>query len=128
MACPTCKKVKISEPTRSGLQYSLVSGVTSVEGRNGKKYPIGKSLFPPPHTPRGGWRVTLHLHGQATEITGSSASVVFIEAKNFLQLNGVDFTDINLWYNLNIQWLERAVTKYRLVLSESLLALGTANY
>lgn len=128
MSCSTCKEVKVIAPDHSGLQYSLVPGVTSVEGRLGKLYPINQPLIPKPHTPRGGWGVTINVANQATELSGSTASVVVLKAKNLLTLNHIEFNEDNLWYNLNIQWVTRAIQKYQNVSLSSLLDIGIANY
>lgn len=128
MACSTCKHVEIVEPEKSGLQYSLAYGVTTVEGLLGKVYSLKTPLIPKPHTPRGGWGVSLYVYGHANPITGSSASVVFAKCSEFLTLNGFAHTDLDLWFNLNIQWVSAAISKYQQVPLESLLSLGTPNY
>ena len=96
MACSTCKHVEIVEPEKSGLQYSLAYGVTTVEGLLGRTYSLKTPLIPKPHTPRGGWGVKLYVYGHANPITGSSASAVFAKCSEFLTLNGFAYTDLDL--------------------------------
>lgn len=128
MACNGCSKIKQYDPEKSGLQYSLAYGVTTVEGRSGKVYPIASNLITKPHTPRGGWSVVLWIHGQRTVINGLSARDVFYNTKKLLELNSFEYTDLEIWFNLNIQWLENAVNKYQNVVLESLLNLAQPKY
>lgn len=128
MSCSTCKKVVVVEPGKHGLQYSVVPDVTTVEGKMGRRYAINTPLIPRPHSPRGGWSVTLYLHGQATVITGASASAVFIAASDFLVLNEISHTLLDLWFNLNIQWVTNAIDKYQQVPLASLLDVAITNY
>jgi hypothetical protein len=115
-------------PEISGLQYSLREGVTKVEGRYGKLYPINSPLIPAPHTPRGGWGVVFYMHGQGTRVNGATAQLVFQRAYDFFVLNNTVVIPIDLWFNLNIQWVEQAIEKYQNVSLESLLELGSKNF
>lgn len=128
MSCSACKKIKAAATNRHGLRYRLNDGVTTVEGRNGKQYSLEGSLLPVPHTPRGGWDVTITLHGQDTVVYGTSPQRVFLKVKSFLAINEIPHTAREVWYNLNIQWTERAVAKYQTVTLDALLKIGTPNY
>ena len=128
MACGTCSKIKQYDPDKSGLQYSLAYGVTVVEGKTGKQYPINSCLIDKPHMPRGGWSIVLWIHGQRTVVNGSTYRTVFLKTKELLELNNFSYTDLDIWLNLNIQWLENAINKYQSVVLESLLKLAQPNY
>lgn len=128
MSCSTCQKVEVFIPENSGLKYSLLPGIVSVEGRSGKRYRIDTPLIPRPHKPRGGWKVKIYTFGHETVVSADNAQGVFSEVKRLLELNGFIQSDINIWYNLNIQWVEKAVEKYQNVMLDSLLTIGTTNY
>jgi len=128
MSCSTCKKVKVIEPDKSGLQYTLVPNIRSLMGRDGKLYPINASLIPRLRSPIGGWGVELYIHGQHTTINGSRAAEIFLNSKAILDLNEISYTDPNLWFNLNIQWVSRAIDKYQHVKLDQLLEIATPNY
>lgn len=128
MSCSTCQKLKTLSPEISGLQYTLREGVTKVEGRYGRLYPINSALIPVPHQPRGGWGAFFYLHGQPLRVEGKTASEVFQTAYKFFVLNEAVVAPMDLWYNLNIQWVEKAIEKYQHVSLESLLELGSTNF
>jgi hypothetical protein len=128
MACSTCKRVKIEAPTvSSGLPYSLVPGVTTVAGRDGRHYSIKTCLIPPMRQPRGGWFATFKIKGQNHRFVGHHREI-FLQVKRLFDLNEVPYTDLELWFNLNLQWLERAVERYQKVRYADLFALAAPNF
>lgn len=128
MPCNTCRHVDPIEPHKHGLQYSFAQHVTTVEGKDGRFYKLFEPLIPRPHRPRGGWSAVVVIHGQKSTITGMTAGEVFVNAERLLSLNEVLYTRPQLWLNLNIQWVERAIEKYQKVRLESLLAISIPNY
>jgi hypothetical protein len=128
MSCGSCNKVEPYEPDKSGLQYLLVYGTTALEGRSGKSYPIKGSLITRPHTPRGGWSVHFYIFGQRTVVDGRNPREVFLKSKELLELNSFQYTDLEIWFNLNIQWLEKAVNKYQDIRLEEILSKAQPNY
>ena len=93
-------------------------------GLRDTSYPINKSLIARPHTPRGSWRVTFWVNGQEHNITAADPGRVYATVKNLFDLNAVPYTTLNLWFNLNLQWLERAIEKYQHVTYEDLIKLA----
>jgi len=95
-------------------------------GRDGITYKITASVIAMGHKPRGGWGATLRINGQSHAILGETAREVFTKAKRLVELNDLRVSDLNLWFNLNIQWLQRATEKYQMVRLEDLLAAAIA--
>lgn len=126
MACKNCNKVT-EKSDRSGLQYSLALGTTTVEGKNGKIYPINTPLIPKMRRPTGGWQVQIYIKGQKMSITGTPTAI-FLKVKQLFDLNEIEYTDLQLWFNLNLQWVKKAVERYQLVRYKTLIALAIPNY
>lgn len=127
MACLTCKKVKVQAPMESGLPSTVLGGSLRVTGRDGRRYPIQTSLIAPMREPHGGWGVDFKIKGQLHHIGGSNPREVFTETKRLFDLNGVKHTSLDLWFNLNLQWLFVSVEKYQKVRHRDLLALAVPN-
>ena len=123
MPCNTCNQVK-DIPDTSGLLYTLAPGVSTVVGLRDNHYSIGRSLITRPHVPRGSWRVTFWVNGQEHNITAANPGMVFSKVKELFDLNAVPYTALNLWFNLNLQWLERAIEKYQNVTYNDLIKLA----
>lgn len=120
----SCACHKIIDPSMNGLQYSLKSeDIVSVEG-----YEIMSPLFGPAKAPRGGWSVEIYFMGHATRINKTKPQLVADEVERLLKLNEILYTPVQLWLNLNIQWVARAVFKYQRVQLHHLLAIATPNF
>lgn len=89
----------------STLTYS--TNQSQVTDLNGRVHSLDQSLVHPQVRPRRGWDVVLVINGSVTRVTGQSPKAVFLAAKRALSINQAEFTDIDLWLNLNIQWLDR---------------------
>lgn len=124
MPCTLCKKIaSLSDPEMS-LEFT--TRARSLMGRDGATYKISGSLVAVGHKPRGGWGVTLRVNGQSHAIVAESSREVFVKAQRLAELNNLYVSALNLWFNLNIQWLQRAVEKYQMVRLEDLLAVAIA--
>lgn len=128
MSCPNCKDVDVFIPDRSGLQYSRVSNVRQVTGKDGRTYSLTACLVPSLKSPQGGWWVKLWVKGHQLTVGGINPTDTFANAKSLFRLNEITVPDIDLWINLNIQWVERTSKKYLKVSLESILELVTPNY
>lgn len=107
-----------------GLQYSFIDPTTvSVVG-----YDIQSPLLPPAKAPRGGWRFSFYLQGHQIEIRKGRPHEVAKEVTRLLDLNEVLYTPAQLWLNLNIQWVGRAIEKYQKVRLPDLLAISRPNF
>lgn len=95
------------------LTYKAIS--SSVIGKDGMSHRIDQSLVKKPTQPQGGWKVVLTINGEETLVPGADANSVFNEARRLLNLNGVKVSDLDLWANLNIQWLGKSPEKYQKV-------------
>lgn len=124
MSCTGCSQVKEISPVQSGLIYELAPGVTTVEDKRGNLYQIRRPLITRPHSPKRGWSVVFQINGQKHELTGSDPVRIFAAAQSLFDLNAVEYTDLNLWFNLNLQWLERAIEKYQNVTYADLIKLA----
>lgn len=123
MACNNCDKVKNS-PTHSGLLYSLAPGVTTVQDKRGDTYQINRPLITRPHVPKRGWGVVFWINGQEHKIAGNEPLKIFAAAQYLFGLNSIEYTNLNLWFNLNLQWLDRAIVKYQNVTHSDLIKLA----
>ncbi len=123
MPCSSCKQVK-EIPATSGLVYSLAPETRFVTDSRDNTYPISRSLITRPHSPKRGWNVVFWINGQAHPIKGGSPAHIFKSTKTLFDLNAVPYTEVALWFNLNLQWLERAIEKYQNVKYSDLIKLA----
>jgi hypothetical protein len=68
------------------------------------------------------------LMGQEHLIRGSNPYDVAAELTRLLDLNEILYTPAQVWLNLNIQWVGRAVEKYQKVHLSHLMAISTPNF
>lgn len=122
MACDSCNK---SAPVTPAATMSYSATASSVVGKDGVRYPITRTLVPAGRKPVGGWKVSMVVNGQLIEADGASGEAVHAEAVRLFQLNGLTFSDLDLWLNLNIQWLTRAVEKYQVVRLSDLMTAAS---
>lgn len=109
---------------RSGLDYTLKPGVNYISTQSGHNLALNVPVVEAPHGPVGGWHVKLFINSQQTEVKGRTAYEVFNAASMLLSLNDIAFTEPDLWLNLNIQWLQNQVARYRMVEVRELLDLA----
>lgn len=124
MACSTCNKV---EPTLPEVALRYSSPVRFYVNQHGDRFDVHTPLIESFWTPSGGWKVNVVINAQTIRVTGRSAKGVVNAVIALFKQNqqSVDLTD--LWLNLNIQWLERTLQKYRRISIEELLAFATLN-
>ena len=77
--------------------------------------------------PTGGWYVNISIKGIPHMISESSAIRTFNKVKKMLHDNDVQVRDLDIWFNLNIQWYSRVMDKFALVSKTALLELATTN-
>jgi hypothetical protein len=129
MSCNSCNKlVELTDPTKNGLQYSLIAPVPGVVGIDGVLYSLEKPLFPAAKAPRGGWYVEIYFVGHKHRISMKQPHSVAAEVMRLLSLNEILYTSAEVWLNLNVQWIGRAVEKYQKVHVLHLLAISTPNF
>ena len=125
MSCSTCKNLDpIISVGRSGLDYVYKADVTHLATRTGQFISLEESVVKNPHGPSGGWSAVFFINSQRTTIPGRSPLEVFVNAAELFRLNNVPFTERDMWLNLNIQWLQKQVERYRIVQVEELFALS----
>lgn len=117
MACSNCKEVIDSSIPFAPLDYSV--SVRTIEGHN-----ITEPLIRPPAKPSRGWSVELPIKGQLQKISGASAREVAYAATKLYKLNDLQIDNTSLWFNMNVQWLQRTNEKYHLVPFADLLKLA----
>lgn len=124
MPCGSCQHVESDLPEVS-LRYSAPERffVTATEDRLDIKTPLLRN----DRTPTGGWRVSVVVNGQTIRVTGQSAKNVVKAVVALFKQNQQSVNLLDLWLNLNIQWLERTSEKYRLVSIEELIQFSTIN-
>lgn len=95
-----------------------------VQDKRGDNHRINRPLITRPHVPKRGWAVVFWINGQEHTLTGNDPVRIFAAAQSLFNLNSVPYTDLNLWFNLNLQWLERAIVKYQNVTYNDLIKLA----
>jgi len=123
MACSSCKKVV--EFGRSGLEY--VRSDRKISDRYGKLIPQAGSVVKKIHSPTGGWGVNFFVNDIRVTFDGGDPLTIFNKVSENFRLNGVSYTDKDLWFNLNLQWLQRQPAKYRVVGYEEFLTLADSS-
>jgi len=101
--------------------------VDTVQGIDGVNYPIKSCLVPTPHRPHGGWKLKFQINGQGATVDGPSAKSAVMQAESLFRLNEIPYSLLDLWFNANIQWIERAVDRYQRVKVADLLLLADAH-
>lgn len=69
---------------------------------------IDKPFFAKFKKPRGGWAVRMLIKGTTHTITGENGRDVFNQCSRLLSTNSIEVSDLDLWYSLNHQWLNRS--------------------
>lgn len=123
MACSKCKEVIDLTIPEIALSYTTTE--KRVMGRDGDYYLITRCLASPGLRPRQGWGVVITINAQNIPITGASPSTVAEKVRKLVQLNDLRISNLNLWFNLNIQWLNRIDSKHQVVKTEELIKLAT---
>jgi len=122
MACSKCKEVEDLTIPEIALSYTTTE--KRVIGRDGDLYLITRCLASTGVRPRQGWSVVITINAQNITITGASPSVVVDKVRKLIELNGLRISNLNLWFNLNIQWLSRIDSKHQVVKTEELIKLA----
>jgi hypothetical protein len=125
MPCDTCNSSGAAAKPAAAMIYSATA--SSVVGRDGVRHSIAKPLIPAGRKPTGGWKVNLLVNGQSIEADGPTGEAVHAEAVRLLQLNGITYSDLDLWLNLNLQWVRRAVEKYQVVRESDLMTAASGS-
>lgn len=126
MACPNCNTP--AEPVatpESTLSYRALS--STVTGRDGQSRRITQPLVDEANKGHGGWKVTLTVKGHTREVVAGSPRATFAAASALLVANEVVVSELDLWLNLNIQWIGRAVTRRQVVRLEDIMAVAQGN-
>lgn len=123
MACNGCDKVK-DIPKTPGLEFRLASSTHTVTSRTGKRLRLDDSLIQRPYKPSGGWSVRFSINDQLVTVTGQSPREVFQQARALFDLNEIPASDLDLWFNLNIQWTRNTFEKHLQVSLSELLQLA----
>lgn len=120
MACNSCEQVV--EFGRSGLEY--VRSSRDLTDRYGNRISLVGSVVKSMHPPIGGWGVRFFVNDIQVTFEGGDPKTIFTRVSENFKLNNVAYTEADLWFNLNIQWLERQPKKYRVVSYEDFLSLA----
>ena len=128
MPCGTCNDTSsspVSFDAVEGLFVERTTLSTAVVGVNGKPYALNQPLVPASHFPRGKWGAFIRVAGIVRKIEAPSAIQVFNEAMRLLQLNNDPFWFVDVWLNLNLQWVPRVPLKHQLVTVQQLEAISS---
>ncbi len=123
--CANCSSSEPQETPPGALSYTASSA--QVTGRDGVKRSVNQPLVENANLGRGGWTALITVNGHVKTVTGESGYHVFKAASDLLKVNGISFKDLDLWFNLNIQWVSRAVTRRQVVRLEDLMEIATGN-
>lgn len=127
MACPGgCPKNKTAVSATDPV-FSFSTRSPTVTGKDGRPYSVTTCLVEAGNRPRRGWSVVLPIKGHLQTIAGSSARAVHDTAASMLRTNQVEFTELDLWYNLNLQWLQRVQEHRQKVRHADLMQIAIGN-
>lgn len=120
MACTNCNKAHQPAPAVEVLPeesspLTFTAAATHVTGTDGIKRRIDGPLVELRNRGHGGWKVKIPVKGHVQVVDGNTPQEVFKSASELLAANGVRVRAIDLWFNLNKQWIERAVQKRQMV-------------
>lgn len=124
MGCTRCKKVAADYPEETFLEYRTVTH--SVEGKRGNFLSVTSPLILSPHQPKSGWGVKIVVNTQIHEVKGATAKGTVLEVQRLLAVNHVEISTLDVWYNLNVQWLKRSQDRHCLIDLETFLTYRTA--
>lgn len=127
MSCGSCGPVSYYPVHHAPGMGSLVVRETSskaVTGNDGKVYPLDQPLVPAGNFPRGQWAAVIVVKGIPTVVHKNSAVETFNEAMRIFQVNEEDFWFMNIWLNLNLQWIPRVPAEYQIVTVAQLEAIS----
>lgn len=117
MGCSACKEVIDPSLEVAELEYSV--SANSVAG-----HAIASVLLKANVKPAKGWAVVLPIKGQLQKINGINPREVAYNALKLFSLNGLRVDKNVLWFNLNLQWLQRTNPKFHLVPLDQLLEIS----
>lgn len=103
------------------MRYTKQSTVVGVDG---KPYALNQALVPVGHYPRGDWRASLTISGIPKVFSKPTAVQTFNDALRVAQLNKDPIWFIDIWLNLNLQWIARVPARHHIVSPTALLAIS----
>ena len=53
---------------------------------------------------------------------------VYTDVAELLTVNEIPFIDVDLWLNLNLEWVSRAVMRYQKITTEDLMKVAISNH
>lgn len=74
-----------------------------------------------------GWAVNIRVKGMTRRVQGDTAAKVFSSAKEMYQINGEPVRDLDLWVNLNVQWISALPEQHRPVELHEMLSATQAS-
>lgn len=110
-----------------GLPYSLAPGTQYVGSSRMRRISVTSCAVPTMRTPRGGWGINIIIKGQVHPITEYRPRDVYAAVRELLVVNEIAFTDVDLWLNLNLEWVSRAVMRYQKITTEDLMRVAISN-
>ena len=145
MACKTCKRLQamamdsasyapraqapIGElDVTDGLPYGLVPGTQYIGTSKMRRITVTSCAVPTMRTPRGGWGINILIKGQSHPIAGLKPRDVYTDVAELLTVNEIPFIDVDLWLNLNLEWVSRAVMRYQKITTEDLMKVAISNH
>lgn len=114
MSCSSCKDIIDPELPWAEFDYLPQKRI--------KK----ESMVKLPHKPRGGWSVVVPIRGSTQTIVGTNAVDVAHQVKKLFKLNNYNIDERVMWFNLNVQWLQKTPAKYHVIPLEEYLTYAEA--
>lgn len=112
MSCSNCKEVIDPNIPFAEFNYTPTRKVEQ------------NALIRLPNKPSRGWSVVFPVKGSPQTVDGVNPRQVAHNAVELYRLNGFQVDKNALWFNLNIQWLERTPAKYHTVPLAHLLEIA----
>jgi hypothetical protein len=127
MACPNCNSnpdMMIPGQVPEAPVPVRATTKLTVLGVNGQPYALNQPLVPSGHFPRGLWAAEVTVKGIARRVDKPTCIEVFNEAMRLFSLNDGEFWFVNIWLNLNLQWIPRVAPKHQIVTVAALEAIS----
>lgn len=116
--CQLCPQVPLAPEIRdpvAGVHVYRETLMKTVIGNREKEYALDQPLVPPGHFPRGMCSAYVKIKGMNRLINRPSCLEVFNEAMDLFIINEEPFWFVNLWLNLNLQWIPRVAQEHQIV-------------
>ena len=96
-----------------------------IRGSNGQFYALSTELTR--LKPSNGWDLSVEVQGHTHTITASRPAEIVSQIVEVYHINGIEISELDVWYNCNIIWLGRVSAKHAWTTVEDLISFSKQN-